>query len=367
MFVARRFLRYFDWITFFFLIALSLIGLFFVYSATYRPEVPYSLFFQKQAFGFACGILIFLICSVMDYRMLLQWGYVIYGGLLALLLFTIIKGSIGMGAQRWINLGLFKFQPSELAKIFFPLFAVHYLYNHKESFTFTFAEFVPLLGTLIISFFLILKQPDLGTALIILISGLLLMWLAGINKKFFLYSLIICVVTTPISWHFLKPYQKQRVLVFLGQGERKKERYHIEQSKIAIGSGGMLGRGFLKGTQNKLLFLPESRTDFIFSVICEEIGFLGAIALIFLYLLFFTRLFFICITLTNPLVKLLAFGLIIHIVISCFINSAMVTGLLPVVGIPIPFISYGISNLWITYISLGWFNNITMQQYHIPY
>ncbi len=197
-------------------------------------------------------------------------------------------------------------------------------------------------------------------------AGLLLLWLSGLSGRFFLWSAIILVVTAPLSWHVLKPYQKKRVLVFLGQGESTKERYHIEQSKIAIGSGGLLGKGFLKGTQNKLMFLPESRTDFIFSVICEEVGFVGACALVLLYLLFFVRLLLITAWISHPLIKLLAFGFTIHIVISCFINIAMVTGLLPIVGIPLPLVSYGLSNLWITCASLGWFNNIVMQHYQLP-
>ena len=366
MFVARRFLRYFDWTSFLLMIGLALIGLLFVFSATYRPEQTYSIFFKKQAFGLVCGIFIYLLCSLIDYRTLLQWGYIIYGLTLGVLLFTVLKGSIGMGAQRWINLGLFKAQPSELAKLFFPLFAIHYLYNHKESFTFTLSEFMPLLIMLLLSVLLILKQPDLGTALIVLISGLLLLWLAGLNKKFFYYSFLAIILTAPLSWHMLKPYQKKRVLVFMGQGKHNTERYQIEQSKIAIGSGGLWGKGFLKGTQNKLLFLPESRTDFIFSVICEEIGFLGALAILMLYLFFFTRLLLITISLGQPLNQLLAFGLTAHIMLSFFINIEMVTGLLPIVGIPLPLISYGISNLWITCASLGWFNNITMHHYHLP-
>lgn len=366
-FIARRFLRYFDWLTFGLICVICLVGLSFVFSATYHPEKPYSLFFTKQALGIGFGIILYFICSLLDYRSLLQWGYVIYAAVLALLIFTIIKGSIGMGAQRWINLGFFKAQPSELAKLFFPLCAVHYLYNHKESFTFSFMDFLPLLILLVLSFLLILKQPDLGTALIVLFSGLLLLWLAGLSKKFFAYAFVFLIITAPLSWHVLKPYQKKRVLVFLGQGESNKERYHIEQSKIAIGSGGLLGKGFLKGTQNKLQFLPESRTDFIFSVICEEIGFLGAFFIVILFLILFTRLLLIIITMNQPLIQLLAFGFIIHIILSFFINIGMVTGLLPIVGIPLPLISYGISNLWITFASLGWFNNIVMQHYHLPH
>lgn len=297
MFIAKRFFRYFDWISFFMMIFLSIIGLLFVFSATYRPEQHYSIFFKKQMLGIAGGIIIYLICSAIDYRMLMQWGYVVYCAVLALLLFTLFKGSIGMGGQRWINVGFFKAQPSELAKVLFPLFAVYYLYSRKESFTFKISEFLPLIAVLLISALLIVKQPDLGTAILVLLSGALLLWLAALSKQFFLYSMLAFLITAPVSWHFLKSYQQKRVLVFLGQGERNKERYQIEQSKIAIGSGGLLGKGFLKGTQNKLQFLPESRTDFIFSVISEEVGFIGAFALIIFFLIFFGRLLLITLSL----------------------------------------------------------------------
>lgn len=365
MFIARRYFRYFDWVSFFLMIILAMIGLLFIFSSTYRPEQPYSIFFKKQAFGIIGGIIIYFICSAIDYRVLMQWGYVIYCAVIALLLFTILKGSVGMGAQRWINLVFFKIQPSELTKILFPLFAVCYLYSRKESFTFKTYEFVPLLTVLLFSALLILKQPDLGTAILVLISGSLLLWLSCLSRQFFFYSLILFIITAPISWHFLKSYQQKRVLVFLGQGEQNKERYQIEQSKIAIGSGGLLGKGFLKGTQNKLQFLPESRTDFIFSVVSEETGFVGALSLIVVFLLLFSRLILIVLALDQPLIQLLAFGLIIHIILSFIINSAMVIGLLPIVGIPLPFISYGLTNLWITCASLGWFNNITMQHLHL--
>jgi len=365
MFLARRYFKYFDWLSFALILILSCIGVLFVYSATYRPEIPVSAFCKKQFLGVGLGILVYCICSAMDYRVLLQWGYLIYTIVIALLIFTIIKGSIGMGAQRWVSVGLFKFQPSELAKVLFPVFAITYLYNHKESFSFRISEYIPLLAMLGISCLLIIKQPDLGTGIIVMITGLVMLWLAGLPKKFFYYGLAFLFVTAPLSWHMLKPYQKKRVLVFLGQGSQKKERYQIEQSKIAIGSGGVFGKGFLKGTQNKLLFLPESRTDFIFSVICEETGLVGACVVILLYLILFMRLFHIILSIDQTIIQIFAFGLIAHTMISVIVNIGMVTDMLPVVGIPLPFISYGLSNLLITYASLGWFNTISMYHAHV--
>jgi len=359
-----RYFRYFDWITFALIIVLSLIGLAFVFSATYRAEHTFSIFFKKQLFGVISGIVIYILCCMVHYKSFMRWGYFFYFAIMAMLIFTIVKGSIGMGGQRWINLGIIKLQPSEIAKFFFPAFATYYLYTQNNAIV-SLRHFIPLLLILAISCLLILKQPDLGTALLLLCSGLLMLWLAGINKQFFRYGLLLVVISAPVTWHVLKPYQKKRILVFIGQGESKKERYQIEQSEIAIGSGGLTGKGFLHGTQNKLLFLPESRTDFIFSVICEELGFIGSFAVLLLLTILFIRLFYIILTMHSPVMQLLAFGLVIHIMISAIINIGMVTGLLPVVGIPLPLISYGLSNLWTNFASLGLFANMAIRRFYI--
>jgi len=360
--IEKRFFKKFDWISLLLTLSLALLGLVFIFSATYQTGKPLSIFFKKQLFGIISGVLLYLFFSLIDHRQLMRFGYFLYFVIIGFLVFTIIKGSIGMGAQRWINLAFFKWQPSELAKLFFPAFAVYFLRTQKESFSFSFRDFIPILITLAISTMLIQKQPDLGTALIILFSGLIIVWLAGIGKKFFLYTMLIAIICAPLSWQLLKPYQKRRVSVFLGYGESKKERYQIEQSHISIGSGGLKGRGFLKGTQNRLLFLPESRTDFIFSVLCEEFGFLGALLVILLYFLLFVRIFWIITRIHEPFVQLFAVGIVAHIFLSAFVNMLMVTGLLPIVGIPLPLMSYGLSNLWTTFISLGWINSIKIQK-----
>lgn len=365
--IDRRYVRSFDWVSLLISLILSGIGLLFVFSSTYRPEMPFSPFFTKQAWGIISGLGIYTLFCAIDFRTLWRWGYFAYYAVVLLLVFTIIKGSIGMGGQRWINLGFIKFQPSELAKLFFAPFATYYLYSGDDFKTFRFKDFIPMLIALGISFILIRKQPDLGTALVLAFSGLILFWLAGMPKKFFIITLMICAVSAPLLWQVLKPYQKQRILVFLGQGDMRKERYQIEQSKIAIGSGGLTGKGFLNGTQNKLQFLPESRTDFIFSVIAEELGFAGTLALLVLYALLFIRLFCIIATIRLPSIQLLATGIIIPILLSTIINIGMVIGLLPVVGIPLPLISYGLSNLWVTFASLGWFNSIAMRRFYITF
>jgi len=269
-----------------------------------------------------------------------------------------------MGAQRWLILCFIKIQPSELVKLFMPAFIAYYLYTENPAFIYKDKQFIKILGIIFVTIFLILKQPDLGTALIILFSALTLLWLAGLARRWFVYGIIAVGLCTPLLWYTLKPYQRNRIAVFLGEGQSQKERYQIEQSTIAIGSGGIIGKGFLHGTQNKFLFLPECRTDFIFSVICEERGFLGALVILILYAILFMRLLRKITQLPIPITQLFACGLIIHIIFSTIINIGMVLGLLPIVGIPLPLISYGISNLWISFASLGIIQSILMHRHY---
>ncbi len=363
--IDRRYFRNFDYISFFLMFIISAIGLLFVFSSTYTKDIPFSLFFKKQLLGIVSGIIIYFLCCAFDYRVLEKYGYFLYFATIFLLLFTIIKGTIGMGAQRWVNLGIVKFQPSELAKLFFPPFFSYYLYTEENISRMDLKTLFPVIGILLFSVLLILKQPDLGTGLIILFSGIFLLWLAGLNRKYFIWSAIFCILAAPYLWKALKPYQKKRIEVFLGAGSSKKERYQIEQSQIAIGSGGLTGKGFLQGTQNKLLFLPESRTDFIFAVICEELGFIGALFIIILYALLFIRFYFVISSIKNFFAQIFASGLIIPIILSTIINISMVMGLLPIVGIPLPFISYGVSHIWITFASLGCYNGIACRRFYI--
>jgi len=354
--------RSFDFITFFLIIILAACGLLFVFSATHTIEKPFSHFFIKQFFGIITGILIYFLCLIPDYRNLIRWGYVVYFGVITLLIFTLIKGSIGMGGRRWINLIFFKFQPSELAKCILPAYMINCLYMQKKTIINSFGLFIPLLTMLTASFILILKQPDLGTALIVLFSGLILCWFAGLNKKFFLYAIIATVVMAPLIWSFvLRDYQKNRIIVFCGQGNHQKEGYQIEQAHIAIGSGGLWGKGLFNGTQNKLRFLPESRTDFIFAVLCEEWGLMGALAILLCYILLFFRSFLLIRQVKDPYAQLFALGLLLHIILATIINISMVLGIMPIVGIPLPLMSYGLSNLWITFACLGGFQNVMLR------
>lgn len=318
-------------------------------------------FFKKQAVGLLIGLFCYFVFALCDYHILMRWGYSLYVCIILLLLFTLFKGSIGMGGQRWINLFFFKIQPSELTKLFLPAYIAYHFYIHQND-RLSFRHFIPVLALIGISCPLIMKQPDLGTSLIVLFSGLLLVWLAGIGKRFFIYGALISIVLAPCFWYLLRDYQKKRIMVFLGEGSSHKERYQIEQSIIAIGSGGITGKGFLNGTQNKLHFLPEGRTDFIFAVVCEEFGLIGALGVMLLYFLLMARVLCAIFVIANPYAQMLATGLFIHILLSMIINIGMVMNMAPVVGIPLPLISYGLSHLWVTLASFGWIQGIAMQE-----
>lgn len=353
----KRAFTYFDGISFGLTLAIALIGLLFVYSATYQQQQPFSMFFKKQLLGIITGIGIYLGIYLCDHRQLVRLGYFGYFGMVALLVVTLVKGKFAMGAGRWIDLKIVRFQPSELAKLLLSPFITYYL-ETEESKTYSFPTFLPILALLGASFLLIIKQPDLGTGLIVLGAGSAILWFAGIGKKFFIITCLTGLICAPILYHCLHPYQRKRIEVFLGGGDSKKERYHLEQSKIAIGSGGITGKGILQGTQTRLHFLPESRTDFIFSVLCEEWGILGAICLILLYCALVLRNIYLIYTVDHFFDQLLAIGLLTPIALSIIINIGMVTNLLPIVGIPLPLMSYGISHLWITFAILGWLNAI---------
>lgn len=365
----RRYFRYFDWISFTLTFILLILGLIFIFSATYRPDHPFSTFFNKQLLGALSGICIYFVFCLIDIQRLARWGLIGYFITIILLMYSFIGGLIAMGGKRWISLYFFRFQPSELAKLLLPTFIASY-FSELETpkyYAYPPIPFKDFFAPLIVVFgscLLILKQPDLGTSLIVLFSGLILFWFVGIPRKFFIILGFFSLIATPIFWKCLKPYQKTRILVFFGYGDAKKERYQIEQSKIAIGSGGLIGKGLLQGTQNKLEFLPEDHTDFIFSVICEECGFIGAMTILVLYALLFTRIIMVIMQVQNFFEQIVAVGLMIHILLSVCINIGMVTGMLPIVGIPLPLLSYGLTNLWINLASLGWINNIAIRRFY---
>jgi rod shape determining protein RodA len=343
------------------LLLLFSIGLIILYSATSEIGEKSSNFFLKQSFGLITGMLIISFISILPYRTIIIWGAIAHYIILILLIFTLIKGSIAMGAKRWIDFGFVKFQPSELAKITLPLCIINYFLFYIINKT-SLKDWIKLLFLVFITSILIIKQPDLGSGLIVGISAMALLYISGLPRKIIITLAIMFGLTTPIVWKFLHEYQKKRIIVFFGGGSAHKERYQLEQSKIAIGSGGLYGKGFLKGTQKNLQFLPENRTDFIFSVLSEEFGFIGVTFIIFLYIMLFFRFIKQCQRIDDFHAHLLCNGLFLPFMISIICNIGMVIGLFPTVGIPLPCMSYGITNLWSTCIMLGIINSVLTQK-----
>ncbi|MGH8498740.1 MAG: rod shape-determining protein RodA [Methylococcales bacterium] len=259
---------------------------------------------------------------------------------IGLLVAVLIAGEIGKGAQRWLNLGFFRFQPSEMIKISTPMIIAWYLAENPLP---------PRIKQILVSGILILVptvliaiQPDLGTSLLVVASGAAALFVSGIGWRFLLKVGILLGGLTPVLWHFMRDYQRARVLTFLNPEEDQLGKgYHIIQSKIAIGSGGLYGKGWLNGTQTHLEFLPERSTDFIFAVFAEEFGLFGCLTLIFVYLLIICRCLYIAIQAQDTFSRLLAGSLSITFFVYVFVNIGMVVGILPVVGVPLPLISYG--------------------------
>ncbi|MDD2739768.1 MAG: rod shape-determining protein RodA [Methylomonas lenta] len=257
-----------------------------------------------------------------------------------LLLAVAVMGQISMGAQRWLDLGFFRFQPSEFTKISAPMMVAWYLSEHALP---PKPKNVLAAGILlIIPVLLIAKQPDLGTSLLVSSSGAAVLFFAGLSWWFMIAIGIGLAALTPVLWHFMREYQRNRVLTFINpEADPMGTGYHIIQSKIAIGSGGINGKGWLGSTQSKLDFLPESSTDFIFAVFAEEFGLFGCIGLLFLYLLVISRCFYIAVQAQDTYSRLLAGSLAFTFFVYIFVNIGMVIGILPVVGVPLPLISYG--------------------------
>ncbi len=257
-----------------------------------------------------------------------------------LLIAVAIFGHVGKGAQRWLDLGFFRFQPSEMIKITTPMMVAKFLSQYAlppKSKQFFIATVFIIIPTILIA-----KQPDLGTSLLVASSGAAVLFFAGLSWMFLLVTGGVLVSLTPVLWHFMHDYQKNRVLTFLNpEADPMGKGYHIIQSKIAIGSGGLNGKGWLGSTQANLDFLPESSTDFIFAVFAEEFGLLGCLSLLILYLLIISRCLYIAVQAQDSYSRLLAGSLTFSFFVYVFVNIGMVIGMLPVVGVPLPLISYG--------------------------
>ncbi|WP_297456319.1 rod shape-determining protein RodA [Persephonella sp.] len=332
----NSFFENYDWVILtavFFLIGWSVLN---IYSATIHE---YSNLYIKQGIYAITGIFIILLMPFINYKKLVFYSPVIYVIAVTMLIAVIFVGTTILGAKRWISLGFFTVQPSELMKFVIILTTAFILGNREKVDTKT----LILVGiTTLIPVVLTLKQPDLGTAITILIPVVFMLFVAGISKKIIAGTFIGLIIASPFIWEHLKDYQKKRILAFLNpEADPFRSAYHILQSKIAIGSGELTGKGFLHGTQSKLFFLPEQHTDFIFATIGEEWGFVISFTILLVYLIIGLRLIYWGNKIKDLEGKLICYGAAGLITTQAFINIAMTVGLAPVVGITLPFMSYG--------------------------
>jgi len=329
----------FNWGFLLLIIAIASIGIAMLYSVADGNFDPWA---SRQTVRFAMGLGILFVVAFIDVRIWMNLAYPAFGLTLIMLIAVEFFGVSGMGAQRWINLGFLQFQPSELVKITLILALARYFHGLTLDQVSRIRFLVAPALMMAMPFYLTLRQPDLGTAVLIAVVGITLFFMAGLAWRFFILGGVAVVGAVPIAWGTLHDYQRQRVLTFLDpERDPLGSGYHILQSKIALGSGGLFGKGFMEGTQSHLNFLPEKHTDFIFTMLAEELGLVGGLTLMGLY--FMVLMFGISVGLQtrNQFGRLLAIGITVNFFLYIFINIAMVMGLVPVVGVPLPLVSYG--------------------------
>ncbi len=309
---------------------------------------------KSHILRFGTFFLMMIFLSFINIKFWHSVGYIFYIIILALLLWASIYGITASGSQRWVSLYFINIQPSELMKIAIIICLAKYYHRSQLSDIGSFKNLLIPIIILVLPILLVVTQPDLGTSILIAVSGLIVLWLAGLNIKYFIYSSLTLIISMPFIISFLKPYQKLRILTFfnpdkdpLGAG------YQIIQSKIAVGSGGLYGKGYLKGTQSYLEFLPEKHTDFIFTLYSEEYGFIGSIFLLLLYAIIIFRILRIGALSRSFFAKLFCYGFASAIFTYISVNMSMVLGLLPIVGSPLPIMSYGGSSMLATMIGFS--------------
>ena len=341
----------FDFTLFFLILLLGIISLVAMYSS---ERGNFSYYTQSHLYRFSIFFLLFIIISFFRIQFWYKSAYLFYFVVLILLFAVDSFGVVSSGSQRWINLFFFNLQPSELMKVSLIIFLARYYYKIPSQNVNNIKHiFIPFFS-LMIPVFLVVSQPDLGTAVLIAISGLIVIWLSGFRIKYFLYSFIVLICLIPVGISFLKPYQKTRILTFLNpESDPLGAGYQIIQSKIALGSGGIFGKGFLQGSQSYLDYLPEKHTDFIFTLFSEEFGFVGSLILLLIYAFVIYRIAAIGNQSKNNFAKLFCFGFAAAFFVYVTVNMAMVLGLLPIVGAPLPIMSYGGSSMLSIMIGLG--------------
>ena len=346
---------------------IACIGITSIYSSNYQKEGKlWQLLYKRQILWVILGLSLFVFMSNFNYRRLWDITYFLYTLALFLLFLVFILGIVRLGAQRWLKVVWFNVQPSEITKLVIVIFLAKYFSTKsvddvslRISKLGIFRSLILPLLFVAIPLGLIIEQPDLGSGAMILLIFITMLYLGGVRSKYIFVFLLLIILCLPILWYFLRDYQKDRLLVFLNPNiDPLGAGYTVIQSKIAIGSGGFFGKGWLEGSQSQLHFLPESHTDFIFATFAEEWGFLGSGVLLFLYYLLVKQGITIACKTSDNFGRLLAFGISFMIGIQIFINIAMNLGFAPVVGLPLPLMSYGGSSIFVTFLSLGILANI---------
>jgi len=362
--IDRRLFIHFDWTLLGVALAIASIGIFNLYSATATMEMSGTPLYLKQLFWLLLGLTVMVTIAFIEYRFYSDFAYLIYFVALFLLIIVLGYGIITSGAQRWLKIGPFSFQPSEFVKISLILALAKFFHLPSERKDYSLKHLPLPFLLLFLPMALILKQPDLGTAIILLLVFFSILIFVKIRWSSLLTIGLTGAAAVPLLWGFLKEYQKRRILTFfnpeldpLGAG------YHLIQSKIAIGSGGIMGKGFMKGTQCKLGFLPEQQTDFIFSALGEEWGLVGSLFVIGLYFVLIFWGLRIAVQAKDRFGAILAFGVVAMLFWHVFINIGMVLGIMPVVGIPLPLLSYGGSFMISTLIGIGLLLSVSMRRY----
>ncbi len=363
--VDRRLFVNFDWVLLILVLLISCIGLLNLYSAghnlTYISGKP---LYIKQVYWILIGLLLMVVSASIDYHFIVRHGYVIYVISLLLLFWIFVHGNIAHGSQRWLILNGFSFQPSELMKLTIIIALTKYITENKIDDGYHIRSLIVPFVIVCVPCLLILEQPDLGTALFLFILFFSIILFTGVSRKTFILFATSSVLMIPLCWFLIKNYQRERILTFLNpERDPLGSGYHIIQSIIAVGSGGIWGKGFLQGTQTQLKFLPEQQTDFVFSVLAEEWGFSGAVILMFLFLALILWGFKIARNSKDMSGTLISFGVTMFVFWGVFINMGMVLGILPVVGIPLPFLSYGGSSMVILMTGIGLLMNVSMRRF----
>ena len=344
-------IRSIDLILIFCVLILGGISTFEMYSSEGGQRLYYT---KSHLLRFSAFFILMIFLSFIRLKLFHSISYFLYLIVLLFLLYASFYGITVSGSQRWINLYFINLQPSELMKIVIILCFAKFYHRMQIDNVNSFRNLIVPIIILIMPMFLVISQPDLGTTILIALSGIVVIWLSGVNIKYFISSFIVLVIATPFFISFLKPYQKLRILTFFDPEKDPLDAgYQIIQSKIAVGSGGFSGKGFLQGTQSYLEFLPEKHTDFIFTLFSEEFGFIGSIGLLLVYSILIYRIIYIGSISRNFFSKLFCYGYGSSIFIYIAVNMSMVLGLLPIVGSPLPIMSYGGSSMLATMVGLG--------------